>query len=142
MRNRRVARVFLYAGVAAAFIIAVIIVGAAEKGAVLTGKAAMGDWTRDAPGVTRKITVQDLPADYISSVRPGGFYGWPWYYIGNHQDPRHQGKHPELADKVIVPMCSWKRTRLRSTYVFIPVINSLPNTRATSSLRSAVHGPG
>jgi glucose/arabinose dehydrogenase len=46
---------------------------------------------------------EDLPPDYISSVRPGGFYGWPWFYIGNHVDPRHQGKHPELADKVIVP---------------------------------------
>src|SRR5213080_946696 len=46
---------------------------------------------------------EDLPPDYISSVRPGGFYGWPWYYVGNHQDPRHKGKHPELADKVIVP---------------------------------------
>ena len=44
-----------------------------------------------------------LPPDYISSVRPGGFYGWPWFYIGNHLDPRHKGKHPELADKVIVP---------------------------------------
>src|SRR6059058_6668378 len=33
----------------------------AESGTVLTGKAAMGDWTSDAPGVTRKITVQDLP---------------------------------------------------------------------------------
>ena len=46
---------------------------------------------------------EDLPPDYISSVRPGGFYGWPWYYIGDHQDPHHKGKHPELADKVIVP---------------------------------------
>ena len=46
---------------------------------------------------------EDLPPDYISSVRPGGFYGWPWFYIGNHHDPRHKGKHPELADKVIVP---------------------------------------
>jgi glucose/arabinose dehydrogenase len=46
---------------------------------------------------------EDLPPDYISSVRPGGFYGWPWFYIGNHADPRHKGKHPELADKVIVP---------------------------------------
>jgi len=46
---------------------------------------------------------EDLPPDYISSVRPGGFYGWPWYYIGNHPDPRHKGKHPELANKVIVP---------------------------------------
>jgi glucose/arabinose dehydrogenase len=46
---------------------------------------------------------EDLPPDYISSVRPGGFYGWPWFYIGNHPDPRHKGKHPELASKVIVP---------------------------------------
>ena len=46
---------------AALFLIAVITGAAAEKGAVLTGKAAMGDWTSDAPGVTRKITVQDLP---------------------------------------------------------------------------------
>ena len=46
---------------------------------------------------------EDLPPDYISSVRAGGFYGWPWFYIGNHVDPRHKGKHSELADKVIVP---------------------------------------
>src|SRR6266446_1608686 len=46
---------------------------------------------------------EDLPPDYISSVRLSGFYGWPWFYIGNHQDPRHKGKHPELAGKVIVP---------------------------------------
>ena len=45
----------------------------------------------------------NLVPDYISSVKPGGFYGWPWYYIGNHQDPRHEGKHPELAGKTIVP---------------------------------------
>ena len=44
-----------------------------------------------------------LVPDYISRVQPGGFYGWPWFYIGNHQDPRHKGKHPELADKVLVP---------------------------------------
>lgn len=41
--------------------------------------------------------------DYITHVEKGGFYGWPWWYIGSHQDPRHQGKHPELKDKVIVP---------------------------------------
>jgi glucose/arabinose dehydrogenase len=46
---------------------------------------------------------EDVPPDYISTVRHGGFYGWPWFYIGNHPDPRHKGKHPELVDKVIVP---------------------------------------
>ena len=45
----------------------------------------------------------NLVPDYITHVREGGFYGWPWWYIGTHQDPRHAGKHPELRDKVIVP---------------------------------------
>ncbi len=45
----------------------------------------------------------NLVPDYITHVQEGGFYGWPWYYIGDHQDPRHQGKHPELKNKVIVP---------------------------------------
>ncbi len=44
-----------------------------------------------------------LVPDYVTHVEEGGFYGWPWYYIGPHQDPRHKGKHPELKDKVIVP---------------------------------------
>jgi len=45
----------------------------------------------------------NLVPDYITHVQEDGFYGWPWFYMGNHQDPRHKGKHPELASKVIVP---------------------------------------
>jgi glucose/arabinose dehydrogenase/mono/diheme cytochrome c family protein len=45
----------------------------------------------------------NLVPDYITHVQEGGFYGWPWWYMGGHQDPRHKGKHPELKDKVIVP---------------------------------------
>jgi glucose/arabinose dehydrogenase/cytochrome c5 len=45
----------------------------------------------------------NLVPDYITSVREGGFYGWPWWYIGAHQDPRHAGKHPELRDRAIIP---------------------------------------
>ena len=41
----------------------------------------------------------DLVPDYISRVQPGGFYGWPWFYLGNHPDPRHRGKHPEFAEQ-------------------------------------------
>ena len=44
-----------------------------------------------------------LVPDYVTSVRDGGFYGWPWFYIGGNQDPRHTGKHPELRDNSIVP---------------------------------------
>ena len=36
-------------------------------------------------------------------MKEGGFYGWPWYYMGGHQDPRLMGTHPELKDKVITP---------------------------------------
>jgi glucose/arabinose dehydrogenase len=45
----------------------------------------------------------NLVPDYITHVQEGGFYGWPWYYMGDHQDPRQAGKHPELKGKVIVP---------------------------------------
>ena len=45
----------------------------------------------------------NLVPDYITHVQEGGFYGWPWYYMGSNQDPRHAGKHPELKGKVIVP---------------------------------------
>jgi glucose/arabinose dehydrogenase len=45
----------------------------------------------------------NLVPDYVTHVQRGGFYGWPWFYIGGNQDPAHAGKHPELKDKVIVP---------------------------------------
>lgn len=45
----------------------------------------------------------NLVPDYVSRVKEGGFYGWPWYYIGDHEDPRHKGARPDLAGKVIVP---------------------------------------
>jgi glucose/arabinose dehydrogenase len=45
----------------------------------------------------------DLVPDYVTRVKDGGFYGWPWFYLGKNEDPRHAGKHPELRDKVIVP---------------------------------------
>jgi glucose/arabinose dehydrogenase len=45
----------------------------------------------------------NLVPDYVTHVARGGFYGWPWFYIGGNQDPAHAGKHPELKTKVIVP---------------------------------------
>src|SRR6266702_877053 len=45
----------------------------------------------------------NLVPDFITHVQPNGFYGWPWWYMGGVQDPRHKGKHPELKDKVITP---------------------------------------
>jgi glucose/arabinose dehydrogenase len=51
----------------------------------------------------RDMLGDDLPPDYATRVVPGAFYGWPWYYIGSHEDPRHKGERPELADKTAVP---------------------------------------
>ena len=45
----------------------------------------------------------DLPPDYVTRVTPGAFYGWPWYYIGDHGDPRHKGERPDLSGRVSVP---------------------------------------
>jgi len=45
----------------------------------------------------------DLVPDYITSVRAGGFYGWPYSYYGQNQDPRLQGQRPDLVAKAVVP---------------------------------------
>lgn len=45
----------------------------------------------------------NLPPDYVSRIKPGAFYGWPWYYIGDNEDPRHAGERPDLKGKITVP---------------------------------------
>jgi len=45
----------------------------------------------------------DLVPDYLTSVRPGGFYGWPYSYYGNHVDPRVRPRRPDLVARAIVP---------------------------------------
>jgi len=62
----------------------------------ITGQLWCSVNERDALG-------DNLVPDYITSVKEDGFYGWPFYYMGNHPDPRLNGAHPELADKTIVP---------------------------------------
>lgn len=51
----------------------------------------------------RDMLGDNLVPDYITHIERGGFYGWPWFYMGGNQDPRHAGKHPELKSKVLVP---------------------------------------
>ncbi|HEX6124487.1 MAG TPA: sorbosone dehydrogenase family protein, partial [Pyrinomonadaceae bacterium] len=45
----------------------------------------------------------DLVPDYVTSVKEGGFYGWPYSYIGQNEDPRRKGENPDLVKKAIVP---------------------------------------
>lgn len=45
----------------------------------------------------------NLVPDYVTHLDDGAFYGWPWYYMGPNQDPRFEGKRPDLKEKVTVP---------------------------------------
>ena len=57
-------------------------------------------WT----SVNERDTLGDfLVPDYVTHVTPGGFYGWPWYYMGGRQDPDLPNAHPDLKARVITP---------------------------------------
>jgi glucose/arabinose dehydrogenase len=45
----------------------------------------------------------DVPFEYVTSIRDGGFYGWPWYYLGAREEPRRKGERPDLKAHVIAP---------------------------------------
>jgi glucose/arabinose dehydrogenase len=51
----------------------------------------------------RDLLGDDLVPDYSTRVRAGSFFGWPWYYMGAHEDPRLKGDRPDLVGKVSVP---------------------------------------
>jgi glucose/arabinose dehydrogenase len=64
-----------------------------------------------APGTTTLWTAvnerdelgDELVPDYLTSVKPGAFYGWPYAYFGPHEDPRRKGEAPELVKQTVVP---------------------------------------
>ena len=51
----------------------------------------------------RDMLGDDLVPDYVTSVKEGGFYGWPYAYFGPNEDPTHKGKRPDLVSKTIKP---------------------------------------
>ena len=51
----------------------------------------------------RDLIGDNLVPDYATHVQQGAFYGWPWYYMGDHEDPRKVGERPDLKGKVTVP---------------------------------------
>lgn len=93
-----------------ACILEVNIDGSGEKiyASGLRNPAGM-DW---APGTNTLWTAvnerdelgDELVPDYLTSVKPGGFYGWPFSYFGQHEDPRMKDhQRPDLVSKSIVP---------------------------------------
>ena len=63
---------------------------------ILTNQLWVTSHERDGLG-------DDLVPDYFTKVQPGGFYGWPYAYIGPHEDPRREGEAPELVAKTLYP---------------------------------------
>ena len=51
----------------------------------------------------RDLLGDDLVPDYLTSVKDGAFYGWPYSYFGQIEDPRKQGQRPDLVAKAIKP---------------------------------------
>lgn len=82
-----------------------------------TGERLIADGIRNPVGmawepVTKKLWTavnerdnlgDDLVPDYLTSVQEGGFYGWPYAYFGQHEDPRLKGQRPDLVAKTLVP---------------------------------------
>ena len=57
----------------------------------------------------------DLVPDYMTSVRNGGFYGWPYSYFGQHVDIRVKPQRPDLVERAIVPTTHWRAHRFPRT---------------------------
>jgi glucose/arabinose dehydrogenase len=51
----------------------------------------------------RDLLGDDLAPDYATRVKEGGFYGWPYAYIGPHEDPRHKGVDPAKVKSTLYP---------------------------------------
>ena len=64
------------------------------------------DWVEGALWTVvneRDLLGDDLVPDFLTSVRDAGFYGWPYAYFGQNEDPRHKGKRHDLVSKALVP---------------------------------------
>jgi glucose/arabinose dehydrogenase len=69
----------------------------------------------------RDMLGDDLVPDYSTRVREGRFYGWPWYYMGDHEDPRHKDARPDLKGKVTVPDVPYVSHSAATGFAFYPL---------------------
>ncbi|TGE09926.1 PQQ-dependent sugar dehydrogenase [Hymenobacter fodinae] len=66
------------------------------------------DWAKGTGKLWTAVNERDelgdeLVPDYLTSVQEGAFYGWPYSYFGQHEDPRRKGERPDLVKKAVVP---------------------------------------
>ena len=94
-------------------------------------------WT----SVNERDTLGDmLVPDYVTHVTPGAFYGWPWYYMGDHHDPRYPNSHPELAGHVTVPDVLLQSHSASLCLTFYPAVPPTPNTGGARLFPTAYRG--
>ena len=82
-----------------------------------SGKRIFADGTRNPVGLAfhptthalfaavqeRDLLGDDLVPDYVTQVKDGGFYGWPYGWAGANEDPRHKGERADLVKQTITP---------------------------------------
>lgn len=68
----------------------------------------------------RDMLGDDLVPDYSTRVKEGAFYGWPWYYMGDNEDPRLAGDRPDLKGKVTLPDVPYQAHSAATGFVFYP----------------------
>lgn len=119
-----------------------------------SGREVVSTGVRNAVGLavdpaTREVwmTVQEreglgneLVHDYMAKVAPGRFYGWPYAYLGAHEDPRHAGKMPDLVKKTVTPELLFEPHSSAMTLAFYTG-KSFP-TRYRSGAFAALRGSG
>jgi glucose/arabinose dehydrogenase len=80
-----------------------------------------------------------LVPDYVTSVPEDSFFGWPWFYMGGHEDPRLAGKHPELQGKVATPDVLVQPHMASLEMAFYPASGTFPRQYFGDAL-AAEHG--
>ena len=75
----------------------------------------------------------NLVPDYITHVQEGGFYGWPWFYMGHHQDPSLAGQHPELKEQSHHSRCA-RAAAFRVTANAVLRGQAIPERNMTATL--------
>jgi glucose/arabinose dehydrogenase/cytochrome c2 len=85
----------------------------------LTRQPATGDlWCSTNE---RDMLGDDLVPDYSTRITEGSFFGWPWYYMGDNEDPRHAGVRPDLVGKITKPDVPYRSHSAAVDLEFYPV---------------------
>jgi len=82
----------------------------------------------------------NLVPDYITRVREGSFFGWPWFYVGDNQDPRHLGERSDLKGRITIPDVLLQAHSAPLGWCFTKARYFHPNITATALSPNMDHG--